>query len=64
MNFDKYGGRRYIFAWAGLVFSFILCITDCMNGGEFVAALGLLSGIYTAANTTQKLKGANNDSSN
>jgi hypothetical protein len=35
-----------------------------MNGGEFVAALGLLSGIYTAANTTQKIKGGNNDSSN
>lgn len=64
MNFEKYGGRRYIFAWARLGFSFILCATKCMNGGEFVAALGLLSGIYTAANTTQKIKGGNNDSSN
>lgn len=64
MNFDKYGGRRYIFAGAGLLMSFILCACKCMNGSEFVAALGLLSGIYTAANTTQKLKGKTDDPTN
>jgi len=64
MNFDRFGGRRYVFSWAGLLMSFVLCATKCMSGGEFVAALGILSGIYTAANTTQKIKGVKNDSSN
>lgn len=62
MNFDKLGGRRYVFSWAGLIMSFILCATKCMAGGEFVAALGILSAIYNAANTTQKIKGVKNDS--
>lgn len=64
MNFDKYGGRRYVFSWAGLLMSFVLCAAECMSGAEFVAALGILSAIYTASNTTQKIKGVKNDSAN
>lgn len=64
INFDKYGGRRYVFSWAGLLMSFFLCAAGEVNGSEFVASLGILSGIYTASNTTQKIKGVKNDSSN
>jgi hypothetical protein len=55
---SKLGGRRYVYALLGLVASFVLCICGKLTGEQFVAALTLLATIYTAANTTQKVKEA------
>lgn len=59
--FIELGGRRYIFAMVSLIIITLLCAFNRINGGEFVAALGIVNVIYSGANTYQKVKGAPNE---
>ena len=49
-----YGWRKFIVAMSALTMSFILGFVKVVDGGEWVAAVGLIVGLYGAASAAGK----------
>lgn len=54
MNFDKYGGRRFILAVGSLVVSSIMLAWGKIIGAEYVTLCSMTYGMYIAGNGWQK----------
>ena len=51
------GKRKFTVALLALVMSFVLALADILAGSEWVTALGLIIGLYGAANVGEHFSG-------
>ena len=54
MNFNHYGGRRFILAVGSLVVSTLMLACDKIIGAEYVTLCSMTYGMYIAGNGWQK----------
>ena len=54
MNFDRFGGRRYVLAQEVFLASCILLALGKIDGGEWVTVRLGIAGVYVVGNVTQR----------
>ena len=54
MNFDRFGGRRYILAQMVFLASCLLLAIGKLSGGEWVTVTLGIAGVYVAGNVAQR----------
>jgi hypothetical protein len=62
MNFDKFGGRRYILVWGALIIASVLQWFEKLDiaGTAWGLAVGATVGAYIAGNVAQRKHEAEN----
>lgn len=56
MNFEKWGGRRYVLVWGVYVGSSVLLCLSMLDAANYALLLGFSVGAYISGNTAQKIK--------